>query len=61
MATRKTFTVNVGSLNLREEPNFEAKVVQILSKGEKVSKVDESAPDGWLAVKGGYVRKEFLD
>lgn len=60
MADKKTFTVNVGSLNLRAEPDMSARVVRVLTMGEKVTKTTDSAPDGWMAVKGGYVMRDYL-
>lgn len=61
MAERKTYTVSVpGGLNLRAAPDKTADIVRVLKTGEKVIKVSNDAPDGWMAVKGGYVMREFL-
>lgn len=60
MAEKRTYTVAVGSLNLRAAPDINAKVVRVLSGGEKVTKSPDPAPDGWMAVGGGYVKREYL-
>ena len=60
MAEKRTYTVNVGSLNLRAAPDMSAEVVRVLQGGEKVTKITGPAPEGWMAVKGGFVRAEYL-
>lgn len=48
-------------LNLREAPNKDAKILSILPFGS-VIEIDEDseAPEGWAAVKGGYVMEAFI-
>lgn len=56
------YTVNYPhGLNLRAEPSKQAAVLRVLQHGETVTARDADAPDGWLAVDGGYVMKEFLN
>lgn len=59
---RKTYTVAYPhGLNLRAEPSKQAAVLRVLKHGEAVTAaLDVDAPDGWLAVDGGYVMAEFL-
>lgn len=60
MAEKRTYTVAVGSLNLRAKPTVTADVVRVLRGGEKVTKTTEPAPEGWISVKGGYVMQQYL-
>lgn len=54
------FTVNSPTgLNVREMPDRAAKVVSVLPHGETVEQAG-NAPQGWLAVSGGYVMREYL-
>lgn len=58
---QKTYTVSYPhGLNLRAEPSKQAAILRVLKHGETVSARDLDAPDGWLAVDGGYVMREFL-
>lgn len=58
---RKTYTVAYAhGLNLRAEPSKQAEILRVLRHGETVTARDAEAPDGWLAVEGGYVMTEFL-
>lgn len=59
---RKTYTVAYPhGLNLRAEPSKKAQIIRVLPHGETVAARDAEAPDGWLAVEGGYVMAEFLE
>ena len=64
MAKRVNYIVDapLGQLNVRENPNLEAKILSQLPHGDKV-KIDPKAetPDGWFAVEsGGYVMSKYL-
>jgi uncharacterized protein YgiM (DUF1202 family) len=62
MTERKQYTVSYPhGLNLREAPSKAAKVIAVLPYGEKVKPSRKKAPDGWIAVAGGYVMKEFIE
>lgn len=37
-----------------------ARIVRIIPCGESVTVKADEAPDGWVAVDGGYVRREYL-
>lgn len=59
---RKTYTVAYPhGLNLRAEPSKQAEILRVLKRGETVTARDAEAPEGWLAVDGGYVMREFLE
>lgn len=61
MAKKKTYTVNSETgLNLRESPSKDAKVLSVLNYGDKVTPVKADAPDGWVALDGGFVMAKFL-
>lgn len=54
------YTVNSPTgLNVRETPDKAAKVLWVLAHGEAVEKAGD-APQGWVAVKGGYVMAQYL-
>lgn len=58
----KTYTVTYPhGLNLRAEPSKQAEILRVLKRGETVTAWDAEAPEGWLAVDGGYVMREFLE
>lgn len=57
----KTYTVAYPhGLNLRAEPSKQAKILRVLQAGETVTVRDAEAPEGWLAVDGGYVMRDYL-
>ena len=59
---RKTYTVTYPhGLNLRAEPSKQAQILRVLRAGETVTARDAEAPDGWLAIEGGFVMAEFLN
>ena len=57
------FVDNCSKLNIRENPNIDAKVLTILNKGDKVQINSEN--DGWYSVvyKGisGFCMKEYIN
>lgn len=59
----KGFVDNCSKLNVRENPNIDAKVLTILNKGDKVQINSEN--DGWYSVvyKGvsGFCMKEYIN
>ena len=59
----KGFIDNCSKLNVRENPNIDAKVLTILNKGDKVQINSEN--DGWYEVfyKGisGFCMKEYIN
>lgn len=59
----KGFVDNCSKLNVRENPNIDAKVLTILNKGDKVQINSEN--DGWYSVvyKGvsGFCTKEYIN
>lgn len=59
----KGFIDNCSKLNVRENPNIDAKVLTILNKGDKVQINSEN--DGWYSVvyKGvsGFCMKEYIN
>lgn len=63
MAGRKNYTVDSKpGLNVRAEPSRSARVLKILSDGERIV-VDNAAetPEGWKALRdGGFVMSEYL-
>lgn len=59
---RKTVTVDwAGGVCVREEPNKNSKILEVLPYGTKAT-VDAKveAPDGWTAINGGFTMSEFL-
>lgn len=48
-------------LNLRTEPSKGAEIVRVLADGESVTERKAQAPDGWLAVEGGYVMRDYVE
>ena len=62
MASKRKYTVNYPSgLNVRAKPSVDSAVVRVLQFGEKVAPVTGEAPEGWVAVKGGFCLKKYLD
>lgn len=60
IAKKKYVTVTaIQWLNIRREPSLSAPIVGKYLPGEKVEIRDEEAPDGWIAVEGGYIMKRF--
>lgn len=59
---RKTLTVDyAGGVCVREKPNKKSKVLEVLPCGAKAT-VDTKveAPDGWVAVNGGFTMTEYM-
>ena len=60
--SQQGFVDNCSKLNVRENPNIDAKVLTILNKGDKVEIKSEN--DGWYGVsyKGfsGFCMKEYI-
>lgn len=60
IAKKKYVTVAaIQWLNIRREPSLSAPIVGKFLPGEKVEIDDREAPEGWIAVKGGYVMEKF--
>jgi len=62
MAARKTYTVNWrGGVCVRKEASKDSKILAVLPYEAKVT-VDPKveAPDGWVAVNGGFTMKQYL-
>lgn len=59
---RKTYKVAYPpGLNLRAEPSKDAEILRVMRYMENVEPdTEREAPDGWMAVKGGYCMTEFL-
>lgn len=57
-AKKITGTVTGGSLNVREKPDMEAKVIRALANGEQVEILE--AGDEWHRIKGGYVMAKWV-
>lgn len=61
--SQQGFVDNCSKLNVRENPNIDAKVLTILNKGDKVQIQSEN--DGWYSVvyKGvsGFCMKEYIN
>ena len=55
--------INVDTAKLREQPNTEAKVLELLSNGEEVKILEEK--DGWYKVEykkiTGYLRTDLVE
>lgn len=60
IAKKKYVTVAaIQWLNIRREPSLSAPIVGKFLPGEKVEIDGREAPEGWIAVKGGYVMEKF--
>lgn len=58
---RQHIVIYPPGLNLRAEPSKSAFIVRVLKYGETVTEREEQAPDGWMAVNGGYVMQKYLE
>ena len=60
----KTFVVvtNRDGVNLREAPSIKAKVVALIPNGDRIEEdPDVATVNGWVATRGGYVMRKYLE